>query len=344
MLTEQSPRAIRQASGPPATAELRAVLDEALSAEYGAGCLVAALERRPHPYASSFALEVLDVVLTDGRRLELIFKDVGEAALLSAARAAKPDFVRDPLREIEVYRTLLPGLKLGTAHCYAALSDETAGHFWLFLEKVPAVELYEIGELETWRQVARWLALAHARLAERGTAQPETTRLLRYDGDFFRAFGRRARAFARPESRAAVEWVVEQHDSVIELLETLPPTIVHGEFYASNVLVGGPPDAMRICPVDWEMAGVGPALLDLAALTAGSWTELQWQEIVQAYRDAATEVAWMPAGEAFYRALDCCGLHLAVRWLGWSDNWTPPAAHKRDWLGEALRIAKSLSA
>jgi phosphotransferase family enzyme len=329
----------------PATGELQAALDEALSARYGAACHVAGLERRSYAYASSFALEALDVVLGDGRRLELIFKDIGDAALLSDARAAKPDFVRDSFREIEVYRGLLPGLELGTADCYASVSDASAGRFWLFLEKVPGVELYQVGELETWRQVARWLAAAHARLAERRAAGRGTTSLLRYDADYFRSLGARARAFAPAESRPAVEWVVDRYDTVIELLATLPATIVHGDFYASNILVGAQGDAMRICPIDWEMAGIGPALLDLAALTAGSWTDGQREEIVRAYREAAiVQLAWTSAPEAFDRALDCCRLHVAVQWLGWSADWSPPAAHRRDWLGEAQRIAPRLSA
>jgi hypothetical protein len=345
MLTRWPPEAELRAWHAPATGELRAALDGALTARYGAACHVTTLERRLYAYASSFALEQLDVVLGNGRRLSLIFKDIGDAALLSEARGAKPDFVRDSVREIEVYRTVLPGLELGTADCYAAVSDESAGRFWLFLERVPGVELYQIGELETWRQAARWLAVAHASLAERRPPGRGTRRLLRYDADFFRCLGARARAFAPAQSRAAVDWVIDRYEAVIELLAILPVTIVHGDFYASNILVGGHEGGMRICPIDWEMAGVGPALLDVAALTAGSWTDAEREEIVQAYRETASAgVAWAPSREAFDRALNCCRLHVAVQWLGWSADWSPPAAHRRDWLGEALRVAERLSA
>jgi hypothetical protein len=47
--------------------------------------------------------------------------------------------------------------------------------------------------------------------------------------------------------------------------------------------------ALRIRPVDWEMAGIGAGLLDLAALTSGSWSETERTTIVEAYRRALPE-------------------------------------------------------
>jgi hypothetical protein len=31
-----------------------------------------------------------------------------------------------------------------------------------------------------------------------------------------------------------------------------------------------------------------------------------------------------------------------VQWLGWSPDWSPPAEHAHDWLGEALHLADKL--
>jgi thiamine kinase-like enzyme len=344
MLTTQTPSAAeRRGWQVPSTVELHATLEAALHERFGAPCRVTRLERRRSDYASSFAIEELDVLLADGRQLRLVFKDLSAAALLSAARAAKPDFLRDPLREIEIYREVLPDLDLGTAHCYATVSDESRGRYWLFLEKVQAVELCQVGELDTWRHVARRLAMVHARLADRRDTAHAARRLLRYDADFFRLWADRARRFARAESQAAVGWLLERYEPVIELLASLPVTIVHGDFYASNILVASRRSGIRVCPIDWEMAGIGPGMLDLAALTAGSWTDVEREQIVRAYRDGCAGVASPPAPEVFDRALDCCRLHVAVQWLGWSADWSPPAAHKRDWLAEALQLANRLS-
>jgi thiamine kinase-like enzyme len=96
-------------------------------------------------------------------------------------------------------------------------------------------------------------------------------------------------------------------------------------------------DGVRIAPVDWEMAAIGPGLVDVAALTAG-WGPEQRRELVDAYRDEIggdTETG-------MEEALACSRLHLAMQWLGWSPGWSPPPEHRRDWLGEALRAAEEL--
>ncbi len=66
----------------------------------------------------------------------------------------------DPAREIETYRLILAG-RAGTAACYAAVVDRDQQRYWLLLEKVPGVELHQIGDIEIWQAVARWLAELH---------------------------------------------------------------------------------------------------------------------------------------------------------------------------------------
>jgi thiamine kinase-like enzyme len=97
---------------------------------------------------------------------------------------------------------------------------------------------------------------------------------------------------------------------------------------------------LRVCPVDWEMAAVGPGLIDLAALTAGGWTAEEKEELALAY--CAALVSYETPPDAFLLALDYCRLHLAVQWLGWSQDWTPPPEHAQDWLGEVLGLAEKL--
>jgi hypothetical protein len=129
----------------------------------------------------------------------------------------------------------------------------------------------------------------------------------------------------------------------VERLLDLPVTLIHGEFYASNVLVQQTPMALRVCPVDWEMAAVAPGLMDLAALTAGQWAGTERTALALAYHDAlAREGLPSPPIADFLTALDFCRLHVAVQWLGWSPDWLPPAEHRQDWLGEALRLAQRL--
>ena len=332
------------------TAELRGALQEALSRRSGTQQRVVGLKRRPSIYSTSFAIEELDVRLQDGTSLRLLFKDVSRHAVLESARRVKPTFLYDPLREIETYRTILEPNRLGTATCYGAIVDQRAGHYGLFLEKVPGVELYQVGDLTTWQHVARWLAAMHVRFTLETERLAQAARLLRYDAGFYRLWIQRARTCrGRAESsksrdvRSGMERLARSYERVVERLATLPVTFIHGEFYASNVLVHATEGELRVCPVDWETAAVGPGLTDLAALTAGGWNPDEKKTLALAYRAAlAPHDDGPPEPDAFLATLDYCRLHLAVQWLGWASGWSPPPEHTQDWLGEALSLAEKL--
>src|SRR6185437_3815375 len=86
--------------------ELRAALEVMLSEHFGRPLRVDHFERRPFAYQTSSAIEAIDVEL-DGTRLKLLLKDLSRSGLQGTALRTKPDFVRHPLREIEVYRKIL---------------------------------------------------------------------------------------------------------------------------------------------------------------------------------------------------------------------------------------------
>lgn len=282
---------------------------------------VARLHRRPSPFATSHALEEVDVELQSGERVALILKRLGDDALHESARAAKPDFLRDPRREIEVYEHVLADAGLGTAQCYGSGPD------WLLLERVPGMELRFVGERVSWERAAGWLADMHGRLRVGGA-----TRLLRHDDASLARWAARAAANA-PE----VADVAAKHAALADRLASQPTAVLHGELYPSNVLIAGD----RVCPIDWEVAAVGPALLDLAALTAGrGWSEDDRRAIALAYRDALPDP---PATDAFLADLDAARLYAALQWLGWAtEAWRPPRAHRNDWAAEALEAAARL--
>jgi thiamine kinase-like enzyme len=122
---------------------------------------------------------------------------------------------------------------------------------------------------------------------------------------------------------------------VVARISTAPADFVHGEFYPSNVLVAG--EGVRVCPVDWELAGVATGMLDLAALTTGL-PEAEATVLLDAY---ARELAETPQQD-LAELLECCRLLLAIQWLGRSEHWTPPIEHARDWASDALAAAKKL--
>ncbi|MGY1688902.1 phosphotransferase family protein [Geodermatophilus sp. SYSU D01105] len=308
-------------------------------------CRIVTLRGRPYIYSTSFRLEELEVELDDGTRLDLVLKDLGRAGMLPGARRSKPAFLYDPLREIEAYADILPLQALGTARCYGTLDDGGPG---LILEKVPGRELYQVGEPPVWHDVARWLAGMHDGFTDHaGELQESRAHLIRYDAAYYRRWLDRACSalvdgVATEDQRSALRRVGAGLGRALERLATMPVTFLHGELYASNVLVVEGVADRRVCAVDWEMAGLGPGLLDVAALCSG-WDEGTSRALALSYRRALRpRPGWPPGAEEFLALLDCCSLCVAVQWLGWAPGWSPPPDHARDWLGQAVQLAERL--
>ena len=297
---------------------------------------VVELARRPLVAHSSHRLEELDVTLADGSVLELVLKHLGREGMLSAALTTRPPFLADSWREAVAYTALLSRSRFGTARCYGVLDEPDHGQ-GLLLERISGADLSESG-LEAWMEAARWLGRFHAELRSRSRGAPR--RLLRYGRSAWERWMARALGFASEEDRATLEWLATRHGTALESLSALPVTVLHGDFHASNVLVVPEAGGVRICPVDWELAGVGPGPIDLAALTAGGWTGAQRQELTGAYLEGCGDL--YRAESSFDRALTAGRLQLAVQWLGWSPDWRPPAEHRQDWLAEAVRCAEEL--
>ena len=144
------------------------------------------------------------------------------------------------------------------------------------------------------------------------------------------------------ESRAQLEWLAAHFEKVLDRLTALPLTFIHGEFYPSNVLIRQQPRDTAICAVDWEMAAIGPGLLDLAAFVSG-WAEEFVLRFARAYYDVAgPSITGESTFQSFLDALDHSRVLLAIQWLGWCAGWAPPPEHRLNWLREATRLTRRL--
>lgn len=314
---------------PVADADLR----EALAGVLGEP--VRALSRRPGAYGSSYAIEDLEVTLSGGGApLRLVFKDVAAASLAPAAAGAKPAELIDSAREIAAYRDVLRPAGVDAPGCIGSVSEPGAGRYWLFLEAVDGVPLWQVEDPSVWDEAARWLARLHGSAAPRASCSPH---LLSYDAAYFRRWIARATEYTPGDALARVAGSWER---VVERLCGWPRAFVHGEFYPSNVLVQ---DGARVRPLDWEMAGTGPGLIDVAALVAGGWSAAERERMALAYLEALPAGAPRPSRDELLDALAHARLYVAVKWLGWSPEWSPPAEHAHDWLADALAIAEELS-
>ncbi|MDX6689194.1 MAG: hypothetical protein QOG15_651 [Solirubrobacteraceae bacterium] len=310
---------------PVADAELRHALEGVLKRH------VRDVHRTAHPYESSHAIEDVEVVFDEGSPLRLVFKEM--TALSLHASGSRRATLHDPDREIEAYVHGLAFAGLDVPACYGAVCEP--GRRWLFLESVDGVPLWQVAGSAAWMQAAGWLAALHAR-----GAPAHRGHLMRYDAAYLQ--GWLAQALARtPEG--ALDGVAAVWERAVRRLAMWPDAVIHGDFYPSNVLVqAGPAGSQRIRPVDWELAGIGPALLDLAALTSGGWTEGERGAIALAYHAALPPPA-RPAVGALLDTLACARLVVAVQWLGWPRHRPAPPEHEHDWLADATALTSRIA-
>jgi aminoglycoside phosphotransferase (APT) family kinase protein len=325
---------------PPSDDRLRDAVREVLArADAGEP---ASVSRSQSVYRSSFPLEELSVTLADGSELRLVLKRLERGGLTRDGRLAKPSFLFDAGREAAVYSSILPAAPAGPPRYLGSVPAEGGAGCWLFIEWVQGRELYQVGELTVWVQVARWLGELHASLAVDLERHRREGRLLEYDAAHYRRWLARARRFATLAGRSSeaarfLDWLAARHDAPVEALLALGRTVVHGDFYASNVLVAGEAEEVRVAPVDWELAASGPGLMDLAALISGDWTEVQRREMTDAYASRSG----IPPFSA--TELDFARLQLAVQWLGWAPpHGVAPEGQRHDWLAEAVTLADRL--
>jgi len=295
------------------------------------------------PARSSWSVEDIHMRLDDGSSLRLIWKDLDSEAPGSNARRVKPARVLNPRREPWVYEQILGPAGEGPV-CLGTVSDESVGVHWLFLEPVTAEPLCECGDLAAWSEAAAWLGRFHA---SRIGIPPDGPPLLSHDQALYEWWFQRALERAHEGTVAFVRELAPTYRIALQTVMGSPPVLLHGEFCAANVLVDRTVTPPRVVPIDWEMAGRGPAILDLAALVAGGWTSGERRSMASAYRKA-----WKAAGapspsiDGLLRLLDSASLLHAMQWLGWSDHdlWRPPADLRNDWLTEAVRSAERLRA
>lgn len=270
---------------------------------------------RTYPYSSTHRIEQV----SRGK----LRKDLSLFGRLTPV-SPRPRAVENPAREPSAYRNVLAPLGIGPR-----LID--SGRDWVVIEKLDACELWQVGDVDVWIRVAAWLAWLHTSLAQ----EVEGCRLvplLDHVDWLYQLWHDRAVA----NGLATV--ILEAHRRATDHLLGLPRTVIHGDLYASNILVEQSP-RMRFWPIDWELVGVGPAVLDLAALTAGSWSSNTRAEMARSYFDASNYPGGVSQGMD-----DLCAarLHLCVQWLGAPPDWTTPPIHRHDWLAEAHEMAALL--
>jgi hypothetical protein len=137
--------------------------------------------------------------------------------------------------------------------------------------------------------VVQWLARMHVHFSAR--VDEVRACVPRYDADFYWSWAQRAaEAVFRISAKAGsgMERVLSRYGDVAGLLGHAPATLIHGEFYCTNIMVSGDPQRLRVCAFDWETAALGCAALDLTYLFRQE-CGIDEPGLIQAYLDGWRE-------------------------------------------------------
>ncbi|MCC7362555.1 MAG: aminoglycoside phosphotransferase family protein [Anaerolineales bacterium] len=186
--------------------------------------------------------------------------------------ALRPGLSNPGVREAGLYRALAAHLPMPTP---ALIAADQAGS-WLVLEAVEA-EAPAPWDLNTFGQALALLARLHERfwdLADDLSAYPWLARPFTLDFEVHvysaaQALGQVVRdewppcIAASPQILGTIGQMISQAERLAAPLRALPATLLHGEFWAGNLVRDADGDLIVL---DWQLAAIGPGVLDLVVM------------------------------------------------------------------------------
>ena len=291
---------------------LRECLARVAPERFGGPAAIVEIRRSPCDGNTSYDTYRITVKTGSGVEIPLFMKDFGSSV------RPKDDPKGRREREVSVYRDLLGTAGLGTARYYGSVMDEAEARLWLLLEYVDGTPVGYCEPGDCWQPAAEALGRAHGYFAPHVNRLRGCGFLIRHHADFFWSTAEHATAdVARvaPGLAGRLGALVRRYSPVVAVMTDQPLTLVHGGCRPSNILIRVASDPSRVCVLDWEEAGLGAPLFDLAYLVDGIASPLL-DRLMEAYREgAATYGMSLPALEEMKRVVDCFRLHMAFNLL-----------------------------
>jgi hypothetical protein len=314
-------------------------LEKGLTERSGTPVRVCAISDEVSGKSSSFAVHRLEARLASGDVLSVVVKDLNPLHQLHDARRLRPLELGRSRREVWVYEKVLPQLGLGTPELYGSRWEPARGALWLLLEDVGPHRLARRLDLAAFAEAAAWLARFH----EATAGMSGDARLLRFDRGLSESLaGRLEAGLGRipGDDRSLVECVLGRYEELLPCVDEMPQGMVHGEFFAKNVLLR--PHEPRIAVIDWETAAIGPQYVDLVSITAGQWSESQRMTMRRAYFESLHPTArWGRCHDAawarFNHDVDVVAVLQAIGWLGFWVLGDPGSAKHASRLQQWMR-------
>jgi hypothetical protein len=317
----------------PPEAELREFLQRDLLPRMPGSQRITGLSVQRSECSSWYATYLVTVTLSNGPSMTLFLKDYG------SYREEKSDMTGRRERERYVYKDLIAEGSLGTAQYLGSQWDNAANRFWLLLEFVHGTPLQFLA-FEQWLEAAAWLATLQGWFRDR---LPSVTRspLLRHDVRFFRQTATAAVLAVGTLSaalRRRLKASLDGYSNLWERMERQPLTLVHGAYLPSQIIVDIESVDNRLCPVDWELAGLGSPCYDLAFLVYG-FGQAQLRLLLEAYaEEAGRQALEVPALSELERLTSAYCIHKTLMALGHSAE----RGYSEDAVCKYLDILESL--
>ncbi|HKB00605.1 MAG TPA: aminoglycoside phosphotransferase family protein [Gemmataceae bacterium] len=287
---------------------LRHCLEQAAPDVFGGPGGIATLHRDRCKLVTSYDAYVLTARLAAGGEVRAFLKDFG----VSARPKDGPRERRE--RELQVYRELLADAGLGTPRYYGSVWDAAAGRFWLLLEYVDGTPVGYC-DLACWAPAAAVLGRLHGHFGRYAGRLGAHDFLIRHDTESYRAKADMAVCDVGQLAPYLVDRlapVVRRYLELVPVLVDQPVTLLHGGCRATNILIRVAYDPDRACILDWEEAGIGAPLFDVAYLLDGIEPPTI-DPLLEAYRrDARAYGLPLPAPADMKYVMDCFRLHLVM--------------------------------
>jgi Phosphotransferase enzyme family len=297
----------------PSAPALARSLGRALAPPGDDAIAVEVLERRPNPRMSTFPSELVTCRVPGRGDLRLFCKH-------AADRGPSGHGHRGGLAyEASVYREVLPRLAPGSPRFRGMDAHRNGTCHLLAIEALEGARRLSKAP-QRMEGAASWAGGLHARAERRLQGMPPSLR--RHDAAYYAAWAERALRLLPSGARARwVERACTGFGAAAGSLADARPSVAHGEYYPSNVLVRG----MRLAPVDWESAAVGAGEIDLATLTE-NWPGDTVQACERAYRAAR----WNGSAPGdFEQHVALARVYVHLRWLGDRPERTAREAGRR---------------
>lgn len=290
--------------------------------------VVEQLSRSVAPMANRAPAEVLTATLRGGGTQTLFLKSIGNE---EGDHPDKQPRDREPL----IYGNLFAGRAVPVPSTLGGGWNEAIGRHDLYLEHIDDWDL-RYQEVEYWYLAAGRLGHLHSAFAQAREELLASEYLLRFDAAYFHAWAHRALESVRRQSThlgRRHEQVVRAFHRGAELLAAQPSTLVHNDLSGKNVLVDRSAQPARVCFIDWEMAGIGCGLLDLAHLKYG-FGPAERARLCAAYYEAVRGTDLLPPEPELTAVLAACEIHETNIRLWCSPQWSLPEGRLDEWVGE----------